>query len=160
MAMDMKRYPSDWKDISKRIRFERAGNKCEWCGVPNHAYVCRKRGTPEYIIETLDDDYAVYRWPDGSPIRLSELPEDYDYDKATFIVLTTAHLGVAYSDGRPGNKHDKMDCRDENLAALCQRCHLLYDIDEHVANARVTRLRKKRSARIAVGQKELFGDAS
>jgi hypothetical protein len=25
-------YPPDWKEISKRIRFERAGGKCEQCG--------------------------------------------------------------------------------------------------------------------------------
>lgn len=31
-----KLYPPDWKEISKRIRFERAGNKCEWCGAENH----------------------------------------------------------------------------------------------------------------------------
>lgn len=30
------RYPSDWKQISERIRFERAGNKCEWCGAENY----------------------------------------------------------------------------------------------------------------------------
>lgn len=26
------RYPKDWPEISKRIRFGRAGGKCEWCG--------------------------------------------------------------------------------------------------------------------------------
>lgn len=159
MAMDYSRYPSDWKDISKRIRFERAGNKCEWCGIPNHIMACRKRGTQEYLIETIDD-YAVYRWPDGSPIKLSELPEGYDYDHPTRIVLTVAHLGTHYPDGRPGDKHDKMDVRDENLAALCQRCHLLYDIDDHVAHAKETRLRKKQQAIQAAGQLSLFGDAS
>ena len=25
-------YPDDWPAISRRIRFERAGNRCEWCG--------------------------------------------------------------------------------------------------------------------------------
>ena len=28
-------YPPDWPDISRRIRFERAGNRCEWCGAAN-----------------------------------------------------------------------------------------------------------------------------
>lgn len=55
------------------------------------------------------------------------------------VVLTVAHLGLPYPDGRPGNKHDKQDVRDENLAALCQRCHLNYDRDEHKANAAYTR---------------------
>jgi hypothetical protein len=50
------------------------------------------------------------------------------------VILTVAHLGTPYPDGRPGNKHDKLDVRDENLAALCQRCHLNYDRDEHRLN--------------------------
>ena len=34
---DMKdRYPDDWEDISRRIRFERAGNRCEHCGAENY----------------------------------------------------------------------------------------------------------------------------
>lgn len=67
------------------------------------------------------------------------------------VVLTVAHLGAPHPDGTPGDKHDKMDCRDENLAALCQRCHLNYDRDEHLANAAKTRRRRK----IAAGQLEL-----
>lgn len=30
------KYPRCWDDISKRIRFERAGNKCEACGAENY----------------------------------------------------------------------------------------------------------------------------
>lgn len=29
-------YPPNWKEISKRIRFERAGNHCEVCGCENY----------------------------------------------------------------------------------------------------------------------------
>ena len=29
-------YPPDWPEISRRIRFDRAGNRCEWCGAANH----------------------------------------------------------------------------------------------------------------------------
>jgi len=43
------------------------------------------------------------------------------------VVLVVAHLGVPYPDGRPGNKHDKRDCRPENLATLCLSCHALCD---------------------------------
>ena len=67
-------------------------------------------------------------------------------DTGSSVVLTVAHLGTAYDDGRPGDKHDKLDVRDENLAALCQRCHLNYDRDEHLANARETRRRKREAA--------------
>lgn len=30
------RYPKDWKAISRRIRFERAQNRCEGCGAENY----------------------------------------------------------------------------------------------------------------------------
>jgi hypothetical protein len=36
------------------------------------------------------------------------------------VVLTTAHLN-----------HTPEDCRPENLRALCQGCHLHYDLDHH-----------------------------
>jgi 5-methylcytosine-specific restriction endonuclease McrA len=61
----------------------------------------------------------------------------------SIVVLTVAHLGVPNTDGTPGDVHDKMDVRDENLAALCQRCHLRYDRDEHSRNASRTRLRRR-----------------
>ena len=73
-------------------------------------------------------------------------------ETGSLVILTTAHLGVARPDGSPGDKHDKMDCRLENLAALCQRCHLNYDRNEHIINAAHTRRRKK----IKAGQIELF----
>ena len=72
------------------------------------------------------------------------------------VVLTVAHLGTEKPDGSAGDKHDKMDVRDENLAALCQRCHLRYDIDEHIENARKTRIAKRHAAHKAAGQSELF----
>lgn len=37
------RYPKNWKEIRARI-LERAGNKCEFCGVENHTY--KLKSTP------------------------------------------------------------------------------------------------------------------
>jgi len=62
------------------------------------------------------------------------------------VILTVAHLGTPHADGTPGDKHDKHDVRGENLAALCQRCHLNYDRADHVANAAATRRRKREQA--------------
>lgn len=111
-------YPPDWKAISRRIRFERAGNRCEWCGAENYQ---------------------------AHPVTGSK------------VVLTVAHLGVFYADGTPGDKRDKSDCRDDNLAALCQRCHLNFDRVDHMARAALTRevKRWKRGARIGFVQLEL-----
>lgn len=59
----------------------------------------------------------------------------------SIVVLTTAHLGEPFSV--KADKHDKHDIRAENLAHLCQRCHLRHDIREHVENARRTREAKR-----------------
>jgi hypothetical protein len=72
------------------------------------------------------------------------------------VVLTVAHLGTPFPNGQPGDKHDKHDVRRENLAALCQKCHLGYDLDDHVQHARETRQRKKYEAAKNAGQMELF----
>lgn len=48
------------------------------------------------------------------------------------IILTVAHLN-----------HVEADCRDENLKAMCQRCHLRYDVPHHKKNAAKTREKKK-----------------
>lgn len=59
------------------------------------------------------------------------------------IVLTVAHLGTPHDDGTPGDPHDKMDVRRKNLAALCQPCHLRYDMPEHRRNAARNRFQRK-----------------
>jgi len=30
------KYPKNWKQVSEYIRFQRAQNKCEWCGAKNY----------------------------------------------------------------------------------------------------------------------------
>lgn len=83
------RYPKNWKEISLRIRKERALGRCEFCKI---AY----NGQPH-------------------PVTGSK------------VVLTVAHL-----DHQPEN------CSDDNLAAMCQRCHLTYDAQHHAATRRKT----------------------
>ena len=48
----------------------------------------------------------------------------------TKVVLTIAHLD-----------HDKEnhDVKDERLAALCQKCHLGYDLSRHIENRKYGR---------------------
>ena len=82
MPIDYRDYPKDWHAISRRIRFVRAKNRCEWCPAKN-----------------------------GEPHPRT----------GSKVVLTVAHLN-----------HIKHDCRDENLAALCQACHLGHDRHRHV----------------------------
>lgn len=47
------------------------------------------------------------------------------------VVLTVAHLN-----------HQPEDCRDDNLKAMCQRCHLRMDVPHHRRNAAETRRQK------------------
>lgn len=157
MPMDKSRYPDNWREISERIRYERAGNKCEWCGVPNDALILRStKDGSRYLIS---DDDGEWHTPDGEFIPVSEMADEFDEQlRMTRVILTVAHLGAPHADGTPGDKHDKMDVRDENLAALCQRCHLLYDMDEHVENRRRTRLERARQEKREQGQMELFED--
>ncbi len=72
------------------------------------------------------------------------------------VILTVAHLGVDKPNGAPGDKNDKMDCRDENLAALCQRCHLNYDRADHLETQRLNRLAKEAKNREIAGQLPLI----
>jgi len=57
------------------------------------------------------------------------------------VVLTVAHLD-----------HNPQNCADDNLRALCQRCHLRYDVEHHKKNSALTRRKKM----IARGQLELI----
>lgn len=102
------RYPTNWRAISARIRFERAGGQCECegeCGLH------RTTPGPRRCVEVH-----------GQPARFAR----------GRIVLTVAHL-----DHKPEN------CGDANLKALCQRCHLRYDVDHHRESA--GKLRKVRA---------------
>lgn len=153
MPMDRSRYPADWDSISRSIR-DRAGHKCEWCGVPNDALILRSKvDGSKYLILNKDGEFHDN---EGHAVRLSEEPEQYHDAQYTRVVLTVAHLGVDKPDGVPGDKHDKMDCRPENLAALCQRCHLGFDMEDHIAARRRNRLQKKAEAIREAGQQSLF----
>jgi hypothetical protein len=85
-AENRTRYPKDWKAISYRIRFERAGGRCEVCAAEH-----------------------------GQPHPLT----------GSTVVLTTAHLD-----------HTPENCADENLKAMCQKCHNGYDAATRSAGIR------------------------
>lgn len=108
-------YPPHWEQISLAAR-ERAGNRCQVCGAENGAYGWREGGKFINFVNLIEGKYP-------HPIPVS---------KITKIVLTVAHLD-----------HNPSNCEDENLRALCQRCHLAYDVDHHARNAAATRRRKK-----------------
>ena len=116
-------YPKDWDAISRRVR-DRAGNKCEFCGVANYALGGRHNGK-FYDANPLGEKALRLEWP--KPGEHWWCVGHGDKLRIIRIVLTVAHLN-----------HDETDCRDENLKALCQRCHLTYDAKHHAKNARAT----------------------
>lgn len=62
------------------------------------------------------------------------------------VILTVAHV----------LNDDPMDVRDENLKALCNRCHLLLDLPMHLEHAKQTRRRKKEAQLNEAGQLRLW----
>lgn len=122
-----KRYPKNWKQISEDIRFNRAGNKCEICGLRNYSVGYRdEQGNfiPECGNIILDCYGDGLRYPSLEPLTYKEAKEHADFatdndefgNKYIVIVLTVAHL-----DHQPEN------CDYSNLKAMCQKCHNDYD---------------------------------
>lgn len=111
------RYPKEWKAISRRIR-ERGGNACEKCYAPNGGMIRRgvsREGVPvwrECGWSAYEDGASA---DDGS--RVPDTGEDtVDWGRPVRVVLTVAHLD-----------HTPENCAPDNLRALCQRCHNVYD---------------------------------
>lgn len=115
------RYPVNWKAISDRIRFERAKGRCECrgeCGVDHDrrldAIGREVTDLPGlwHVTDSLDERCTARH---GSPILGN--------GRGSPVVLTTAH-----------RNHTPEECGDDNLVAMCQRCHLAYDREQHAAS--------------------------
>jgi hypothetical protein len=124
------RYPADWKQIRERILM-RAGNCCEQCHVANADMIVRGIGKDAGTFQRFEGDGEVYAADDGRVLGRCKASE-YCGNKWTRVVLTIAHLD-----------HVPEHCDDDNLKALCQRCHLAYDADHHRINAAQTRHARK-----------------
>ena len=123
MPIDYKKYPKNWKSEIRPQILERAKNKCEFCGVENHAYIFR--GIMNGVEVYQNDQGYIFNAENSKCI-------DRDYfaeieapakRKAIKVVLTIAHLDHNIAN----NNHD-------NLRALCQRCHNKYDSKQRAHN--------------------------
>lgn len=112
MPIDYSKYPANWKTEIRPRILEREGGRCKWCHARNGAELPRPC-CKEPLFTDADDRCWTCR------------------KRRPRVVLTIAHLD-----------HDTTNNADENLAALCQRCHLTYDAKLHAANARRTREQK------------------
>lgn len=109
-------YPPNWtSEIVPRIR-ARDNFTCVFCGVPDRTlYYTSHLGTRVVL---LADEHGHLAPGQVVPPKR----------KVKRIILTTAHLD-----------HKLVDHRDENLASLCQACHLNYDRQEADAQRQASR---------------------
>jgi 5-methylcytosine-specific restriction endonuclease McrA len=133
------RYPPDWPQIRERI-LARAANRCERCGVKNYQLGGRLPDGTWLDAQPKGERALRLEWPRpgerwwcGPQFGVVNL-------RIVRVVLTIAHLN-----------HTPEDCRDENLQALCQRCHLSLDQQLHQQNAAATRRRGRAAADLFEG---------
>jgi len=133
MGFDPADYPSDWKDVSRAIR-DRSRGRCECrreCGVNHAEENALQIARSDVPVPPLEQDVGrCGRW-NGDALG------------GYRVVLTVAHLWRG-----PCAEHAaaRVKCGDpDHLKAMCQRCHLAYDREHHVAAARRTRHARKAS---------------
>lgn len=121
-------YPIDWPQLSAVIRFGRARGRCEGCGRP-HGQTVIHLGDGRW----WDEEAASWRDGAGRPVRLAVGADDVlGMARRTRVVLATAH-----------RNHDTADNAAANLAAWCQRCHMLHDRSEHQRRRWLTLFQRK-----------------
>ena len=121
-------YPIDWPQLSAAIRFGRAGGRCETCGRPHGKQVVHLGDGRWYDLE-----FGVWRDGDAQPLAHEPtLLEISATGRVTRVVLATAH-----------RDHDTSNNDPTNLAAWCQRCHLIHDRFEHLRRRKITYLRRR-----------------
>lgn len=127
MPIDYNNYHPRWTLI-RRLILKRANHECEKCYVKNHHIIERMPGTAffKYIEHDTRREIEM-RLAVGW--KMTPLLKDM---KLTYVVLTIAHLN-----------HDKMMNKFWNLSALCQRCHLLHDMEFHQAKRKETLEKRK-----------------
>lgn len=125
MPIDYKEYPENWFTVIRPSVLARAKHCCEDCGAPNHKFIYR---------------------PFKGRLDWKLMPEGHEADalgldgvKFTKVILTIAHLD-----------HDKLnhEVKLDRLKALCQRCHLLYDLKHHIENRKFGRKHRENNYKI------------
>lgn len=94
-----KEYPENWVDTVRPAILKRDEYKCRLCKVKHRQFVL------------VDDDGRYTKIDEKEYLEYKE-----HCNKVYRIYLQVAHLN-----------HDKKDCSDSNLMALCPKCHLKYD---------------------------------
>ncbi len=128
MPIDYNDYPPNWKtEIVPRI-LERDGHRCKFCVIIN-GVVIKRLPLGAWRHPSAQEWDMIHSKVRHSHYTLLQSIKKHGF---TRIVLTTAHLD-----------HDHNNSEDENLAALCQRCHLKHDRKQHADNRKYGRNWKK-----------------
>lgn len=133
MPIDYKQYHPDWKTVIRPAILERDKNCCKFCGLKNGLWISRWK--KEGLVKDLINGDVWQYDENGRLVRsnYSWRMSDWGCEHMSKVVLTIAHLD-----------HDKTNNDYDNLAALCQKCHLGIDLKHHMANARETLIKKKK----------------
>ena len=129
-------YVGWWKQFSEFIRFERAENKCEQCGVPNGEII--DRGFISHVQKVpiwFDGAGGTYHAETGKYLGMFR-SYDLDLQRMTKIVLTVAHLDYDGGICQCKKIHGIKCAIPSHCKALCQRCHLAIDMPSHIENRR------------------------
>ena len=128
-------YPSNWKAISHRVRFERERGVCQGCG--------RRHGQPVHVLEDgRHFDFARNMWVSARGNQVGHpMLHEFARARTTYVWLSCCHL-----DNDPRNNED------HNLAALCQACHLRQDLRYHIAQRKITHLQKRAMGDLFLGE--------
>lgn len=118
---------------------DRAGNACEQCHAPNRARVFRA-DVEEFAGWWWDEILGIGRDQNGD-----QWPE-FNY-WAVQLGFGVKFRGVKILVGPAHTNRTPGDLDPEHARALCQRCHIVYDVPQHVNNSRVTRCKKKDAVR-------------
>ena len=129
-------YPIDWPQLSALIRFGRAKGRCEGCGRP-HGRTVYHLGDGRW----WDPERGAWRDGQGRALRTIDAGDLLSLVSTTRVVLATAH-----------RDHDPTNNRPRNLMALCQRCHLQHDREEHRRRRWLTLFRRKAIGDLFLGR--------
>lgn len=132
-------YGHEWKTKTRPRILERDGNRCKFCGKPNHTMIdqATRPGVAMWyllpVVDPITHESTLHLINNKGEV-LSTDAERLPLAKfaPVRVVLTIAHLD-----------HDPTNNADDNLAALCQWCHLHHDTQQH----KETRSKRKDAAR-------------
>lgn len=121
MPMNRENYPENWEEFSQEIRFTRAKGQCECqgeCVKNKHRGRCPRRHGECYV--------------KGAGRGAGN------------VVLTVAHLNRV---GGPCECEPKC-AKKRHVKAMCQGCHLMYDLPRHMLHASLNRDKKSGQLRL------------